>query len=510
MENNNMPDINQDNIRVSFTPEGSANATPAPAPHPQTELTGRMEQTGTPFPFTRLGQADQAEHITAGAPITRQGYSEVGQIGPSPVLNRAGLVGSFTEDRIRHGIIGALHDYRTSISLLIENIDGLFHRYRLGNDLSDGDRRLFLDMFETITGSRVVVTHTDDRVIIRARSVPEFPQGVANHAILLRGEAVLSRANYNLYLSVYHELRECIRRSTVGPIDDTRLQEAIMEAGYHHTGNTLQQPAPTPAPAPAPEAEEETIRDDEDNDEDNEENDGENGSIRDGVPVPLEFALQPNSPELLSSMEAADAAKLRLILQAKKDLDAALESVSKNAVKYRSLKGMSCADTAANVIAKIQAFTHNDLESAYFAKIGNAIRVVFKLKHMVTNVVGNVPKKDIGKLIFSFKLDALIKSSGSDFDYSITNTTRVVDSYHCAHSAGGESREICGVCMGGYTNIITSTILELNFEEMMDFLIRFLKNPNYNDTWGRHGLVFPNYEEPVVTEVIPEVSDGVV
>lgn len=117
----------------------------------------------------------------------------------------------------------------------------------------------------------------------------------------------------------------------------------------------------------------------------------------------------------------------------------------------------------------------------------------------------NGSRRSIGKMQIKLSIAPLITTStnGSDGFLVIHNTTRRwqptrSSHYDCGHVLNGHP------CLGEYWEEIHDAIERSDVERLVETTIRFIKNPNINDSWGRSILNFPS-----VGKRAPEVVNPV-
>lgn len=153
-----------------------------------------------------------------------------------------------------------------------------------------------------------------------------------------------------------------------------------------------------------------------------------------------------------------------------------------------------------NTLNESASNPNSPIESAY---IGDDGKIVIITKNLQTEVLGDNTVRNLGSMEIVLNSRAVFSEAAATAatPVEIRNLTVFAKDSHnrswqCGHafiSDGGDSN----VCFGGAIDPILRSLLEKNIAFFAELLIRFIKNPNINDAWGKFIRCFPIVSESV-------------
>jgi hypothetical protein len=116
-----------------------------------------------------------------------------------------------------------------------------------------------------------------------------------------------------------------------------------------------------------------------------------------------------------------------------------------------------------------------------------------KTKNIVTEVLGDGSKRNIGEMLLKINLNILLSPAGMPEPVdliSIHNLTRSVRNssgrWECGHVLFGGN-----VCLGNAFDQLYHAMVDLDLVMACNVLIKFIKNPDIDDAWGMAAKYFP-------------------
>jgi hypothetical protein len=117
-------------------------------------------------------------------------------------------------------------------------------------------------------------------------------------------------------------------------------------------------------------------------------------------------------------------------------------------------------------------------------------------KKLTTETLGDDSVRDVGEMEIIISSGIVLSENLSTT--AITNPIKIKNLTHILNS--NDSLYVCGhalieqICFGSVYEQIHKALLDKNIAMIIELIIRFIKNPNINDTWGKYILGFPKVE----------------
>jgi hypothetical protein len=126
--------------------------------------------------------------------------------------------------------------------------------------------------------------------------------------------------------------------------------------------------------------------------------------------------------------------------------------------------------------------------------IDNNAWLCIKTKNIITEVLNDGTRREIGKMLFKIDLNILMSSGNIIPDnlsfLKIHNMTRIVYnsemSFECGHVEEGGNP-----CLGNVFDELFEAMTNRDLIMICNILIKFVKNPDLDDAWGKAGMYFP-------------------
>jgi hypothetical protein len=254
------------------------------------------------------------------------------------------------------------------------------------------------------------------------------------------------------------------------------------------------------------------INDADEADEPEEENEGDREEIEELPPVPPQNVESPhslaitklNDDQIIERIsivaDASVSAKNKVIIDKIRIKNEHLARA--NAIEMEIKSILSNSQSHLSIMKSIEEMSHPYLEDAGCAVTQNQLVVFFKTKRIVTCNTERSRQRDLGKVCFYFSVKDVLSGNYGKIQFGAFSETGMVLP-HCHTEALGQ------VCLGGYANYIMAAIIKGDYNEAFSYFIRFIRNPDVNDGWGKNVLNFPQLTDEQLASYMQSVEQWV-
>jgi len=162
------------------------------------------------------------------------------------------------------------------------------------------------------------------------------------------------------------------------------------------------------------------------------------------------------------------------------------------------MKPITANEKIAKIAAQLKSLRDEDnlIRDVFLTKDG---WIVMLTKNITTERIGDGSRREVGELAISINIGTLMSENSTT--NSIESSVKVINLTRQVKLIDGSGKFECGhvydggkMCLGNMYEPILTALSNCEIIQAADILIRFVKNPDHQDQWGKAILGFPTVE----------------